>query len=494
MSGLRTFALNGVAVIALTAWCARPAEAQFGGVAGGAGAGGFGGAAAAGGAGGISAAGGAGGAAAAGGAGAAGNMAGGIFVDAQGVVKPVFGGDPGGKLSQKRIEAEARKQIPRDMHTFSPLRKVSLVRLERACAEYADDHKNVPPEMHYLAGLQRIDYVFVSPDTKDVIIAGPAEGFAFDAVGRAVGATTGRPPLRLDDLMVALRSVERGGDLGVSIDPRPENLAALNRWVAENSTATDTATAMARYDTMAQILGMQDVKIWGVPAESHFGQVLLEADYRMKRISIGLETIRGVKSHLSMVGSSGNSVQRWWFVPFYDKFTRSADGNAFQLAGQRAQLLSQEEIIGQAGERANSATTRRTTQKWARHFTDKFPEVAAHAAVFAELQNLIDLAVVSALLKKERIPERVDWKMSLFLDAQRAAVRKENVPRQVASSSNARANGKGVIGLVSGGVRVDPLGVVRSLEFYDDADGKLEAVRENAETPKDAEKHPWWWD
>jgi hypothetical protein len=84
--------------------------------------------------------------------------------------------------------------------------------------------------------------------------------------------------------------------------------------------------------------------------------------------------------------------------------------------------------------------------------------------------------------------------MSLFLDAQRAAVRKENVPRQVASSSNARANGKGVIGLVCGGVKIDPLGTVRSLEFYDDADAKLEAVREKAERPKDAEKHPWWWD
>jgi hypothetical protein len=421
-------------------------------------------------------------------------MAGGIFVDAQGVVKPVFGGDPGGKLSQKRVEVEARKQLPSDMNAFSPLRKVSLVRLEAACAEYADNRKNVPPEMHYLAGLQRIDYVFVSPETHDIIIAGPAEGFAFDAVGRAVGATTGRPPMRLDDLMVALRSIERGGQLGCSIDPKPESLANLNRWAAENSTPTDTNRAMARYETMAQILGMQDVKIWGVPAESHFGQVLVEADYRMKRISIGLETVRGVKSHLSMVGTGGNSVQRWWFVPYYDKFSRSDDGLAFHLAGQRAQLLSQEEVVGDKGERSNAAVTRQSTQKWARHFTEKFPEIAARAPVFAELQNLIDLAVVSALLKKERLPERVGWKMSLFLDPERAAIRKENVPRQLATTANSRMAGRTVVGIVCGGVKIDPMATVRTLEYYEDADGKLAAEREKSQTPHNAEKHPWWWD
>ena len=53
-----------------------------------------------------------------------------------------------------------------------------------------------PLDIQYLGGLQRIDYLFVLPDTKDIVIAGPAEGFANDAVGRAVGITTGRPPLR----------------------------------------------------------------------------------------------------------------------------------------------------------------------------------------------------------------------------------------------------------------------------------------------------------
>ena len=35
----------------------------------------------------------------------------------------------------------------------------------------------LPDEVKYLAGLQRVQYVFVDPETKDVILAGPAEGW-----------------------------------------------------------------------------------------------------------------------------------------------------------------------------------------------------------------------------------------------------------------------------------------------------------------------------
>ena len=51
---------------------------------------------------------------------------------------------------------------------------------------------------------------------------------------------------------------------------------------------------------MAEILGMQDVRTFGVPAESHFAQVLVEADYLMKRIAVGLSTGR-----VRVIGNAG---------------------------------------------------------------------------------------------------------------------------------------------------------------------------------------------
>src|SRR5204863_236067 len=82
------------------------------------------------------------------------------------------------------------------------------------------------------------------------------------------------PPLRLDDLFVAFRVVERGGELGCSIDPREQNLAALNQWLAQNSAAASADSVKARFPKMAQVLGRQDVRIFGVPGGSYCAERL----------------------------------------------------------------------------------------------------------------------------------------------------------------------------------------------------------------------------
>jgi hypothetical protein len=421
----------------------------------------------------------------------------GILIDADGVVKPQFRRSKHAKLDKKRREAEAAKTLSAEVNTASPLRKVSLVQLEAACEECVQNGKPIPEEVAYLAGLQRIDYLFVYPDKQDLVIAGPAEGFLYDESGRAVGVSTGRPPLRLDDLLVALRRMQSGGDLGCSIDPVQERLAALTRYVANNSTPAPSSVAKARYRRMARILGMHDVRIWGVPPGSHFARTLLEADYRMKLISVGLEPsgVRGLKSHLSMLRPGGNSMQRWWFTPLYDAFTVSEDGNAFQFAGQRAQLLSQNEVVSNSGRRADAHVTRATTQRFSRAFTQKFPELANTSPVFAELQNLIDLAVLAALLKKESLPQKVGWEMALFLDAVRAPIATGTVPSQVPAVANFRESGSRLIlGLVGGGVKIDPQRTLARVDFRKDTTDVIKGLRTESFGRARPKAHAWWWD
>src|SRR5437899_1335790 len=103
--------------------------------------------------------------------GTAGNTSGGIFVDAQGVVRPMFQQDKSGRLDKKRRHELAGRSLPGDLNEYSPLRKVSLVQLETACESYARDKQHVSSEMQFLAGLQRIDYVFVYPAEHDIVIA-----------------------------------------------------------------------------------------------------------------------------------------------------------------------------------------------------------------------------------------------------------------------------------------------------------------------------------
>jgi hypothetical protein len=423
-----------------------------------------------------------------------GNNLGGIAIDAAGVVTPAFAKETTARLNQKRQQALAAEHLPGDVNVLSPLRKVSLVRLEKASREFADQNRHVPVEMQFLAGLQRIDYVFVYPETGDLVIAGPAEGFAPNAIGRVLGVTTNRPPLRFDDLIVALRTVPQASLIGCSIDPTQQGLVQFNDYLRRNSFATTTAVIEQRFHEMARAMGPQDVSVFGVPANSHFASVLVEADYRMKLMSVGLERPKIAKwqSHLQLVGSGGNTLQRWWFTPLYDAFRQSADGNAFQFSGQRVQLMSQSEQVSASGQRSAAALQAQSIEKFAKQFTERYEDVAEVSPIFAELQNIIDLAILAALFEKEQLPERVSWSMELFLDEDRTPLAKGNSPSTVASVCNYRRAGSSIVGLVGGGVTITPSQLLRQVSF--ECSGNRELESSSRESVPPAELKTWWWD
>lgn len=421
--------------------------------------------------------------------------AGGIKIDAAGVVSVVIGTDSAGTLDKKRRELVAKKSLNADINQSSELRFLSLVEWERQIEKHLAEKSAIPDEVFYLAGLQQITDVFVLPETKDLVIAGPAEGFAPDAVGRMIGVNSGRPTLRLDDFVVALRTLRQARDIGCSIDPVPERLAELQRFIKQGGAATADVVE-ARFKQMDDILGLQNVRIDGVSPDTHFAVALVEADYRMKRIAMGHENpgVKGLKSHLSMLGANGNTMQRWWFVPLYDGIYRSEDGLAFRFAGQRLQLLAEEEIADAQGNRSGAATTRISTKAFAKQFTEKFPELAAKSPIFGELQNLTDWAVFVALLQKERLADKVDWKMVTLLDEQRLGVPTFNAPKQVPSSVNYKKAGSMIVGLVGGGVLLHPNQTLnKSISPAPDGQ-RLESIRQTAASTERSDTHRWWWD
>ena len=456
--------------------CGSSANAQFGG--GGNTGGGFGG-----GGGGF---GGGGGGFGGGGGGFGG---GGILIDATGVVsRTVVNNRISAGLARRKMAASAEKFLPQNINSPSELRLISLPRLEAECERLARSGADVPEEIRYLGGLQRIDYVFVDPDSNDVIIGGPAEGFAPNVSGRVVGLTTGRPPLHLDDLLVALRT--RVGDLvGCSIDPVPKNLAAMNRWIKANSTPTSAAIAHQRYGTMAKILGKQDITVWGVPEDSHFAVTLVEADYQMKLIAGGIEKprVRGLNSHLALTRPGSNSIQRWWFAPLYERIERTDDSTAWHFVGQRAKLLAQEELSDESGHRSAAATTRLSVRKFAKQFTDKFPKLVEAAPVYAELQNLFDLIVLNTLLRQQ-LADLAGWQPNAFLNADLLPIRTYHVPKQVQSVANTKNVGRLVIGLITGGVQIRADRLVARPELA--TDDILQVTAKAAKSNSDV----WWWD
>ncbi len=423
-----------------------------------------------------------------------GNQAG-ILIDAAGVVHPQVFAATSAKLDRERRDAFVQTQ-PSDLQSLVERRMVSLVHLQEACAVARERGEPLGEEVKSLAGLQRIDFLFVDEASGDLVIAGPAEGFVPDASGRMIGMTTGRPTLRLEDLVVAIQAILGGThSLGCSIDPQPERLARMQQYIRRNSSATSPAGAAQRYRQMAEILGRQQVSVFGVPPDTHFAQVLVEADFRMKRISLGTEPsgIRGLSSHLSLLKPNGNSIQRWWFVPLYDGFYTTDDRSAFQLVGQRVQLVAQEEVVNSQGQRSDAAFTRASTEQFAKMFTLKYPELAERSPIFAELQNLIDLAVMVALIERERLAERVGWSLGMLAESTAGIVSRYRVPLEVESETMYRRASRGMILGLVGGVTIDTSAVISHLEAAD-ASMRLEGARVDCVHRQRSETHAWWWD
>lgn len=423
---------------------------------------------------------------------------GGILIDAAGVIAPGFVNDTTNRLDKKRQAALASVVLDADLRRPSPNRKVSLVRLAEAVEAALASGEALPQEVRAVAGVTRIDALYVDPERRDLVIAGPAEGFAPDETGRLRGIESGRPTLWLEDLAIAFRTIPANQYVGCSIDPVPEQLAAFTRFVAQNSTAASPQVIEARFRKMAEVLGNHDVSVSGVPADSRFARILVAADYRMKRISMGLEApgVKGLRSHLAMLGGGGNSLQRWWFVPYYEGLYRTPDGLAFEWTGPRLQLLSQEEVANSAGERQAAATTRLTTQGFAKQFTERFPDLANQSPVFAELQALTDWCLLVAVLEREGLYEKLGWQPTVFRDAERWPHVAGPIPQQVPAMANAKRASSGlIVGLVGGGVTIDIRRLVPPPEGWStDPQRRLDARRAEDLAVERPMAHPWWWD
>lgn len=461
-----------------------------------------------------------------------GTGAAGVFVDADGVLQSAVRPDQSGLLKKRREQAQAaarRKGADgpavdsgnRDFERPSPWRLVSLPRLEAACREYAEANKPVPTDMEYLAGLQRIEAVFAFPETGEILIAGPAEGVAIDPWGRGVGVNSGGAALRLEDLVVLLRGMS-GNEFGCSIDPDTGRLAELQRFLSTNNGPSTAAAVKSRFERLDDILGLQNVRVFGLPADSHAAAVLVEADYVMKRVGLGIDhpPVKGFRSHLAMLGPGANTMQRWWFTPLYEPFVTTDDRLAWNFAGPRVQLSAEHEIVDRQGRRSSAGgTTPITTEKYAKQFNERFDALATVVPSFAQLRGVFDLALVTALLRREGWSDKCGWPMTLFLDEQQMTVSHRNVPRQVRSLVNHKnVNGSLIIGLVGGGVTFNALATLetRRDERRPETAGREGStrpgespsgearesettIRARLEQRKSATKPPearerWWWD
>ncbi len=426
----------------------------------------------------------------------------GVLVDAKGLLQKGLARSAGASLTKVR-EASLVSNGNRDVLKSSTLRKVSLTRLEREVQLRRLMGQSPDEAMQALAGLQRIQYVLVYPETGDIVIAGPAGEWTKDAEGRTVSVEKGRPVVQLDDLIVALQSVQDGeGVFGCSINPRNENLVRAKEFLEESSKRPLKAGQREAWvGQLRDLVGVQDISVFGIDPRTRAARVLVEADYRMKLVGMGLEEgVLGVTSYLDSLQANKDGVVppmdvlRWWFAVNYDAVQATEAHDAFELRGQGVKVMSENELLTERGDRVHTGKADHLNRQFTESFTKNFPALAAKYPVYAELQNIFDLALVAALIKAQDLPSQTGWHMTYFGDSERCSPELGVAPREVESIVNHRViNRTQVVVGVSGGVSVDVRGLVASDRLKVDTYGKLQANRAGSK-PKTLAADAWWWD
>lgn len=387
-----------------------------------------------------------------------GQAVGGISIDAHGIVRNL---DPEAsqELATRRRDLLAR--TPDAGGRATPLRKVSLGGLCKAVADFSASGRPLPPEILFLGGLEQVTHLFVDPDGHDIVLAGPADSAAIDGAGNVVGAANGRPLLHLEDLIVALRAIEgaRAGGVRCSIDPSPEGVMKLQRYLAGLKTIGTNPEATLR--SMENVLGPQKVTVGGVPTESRIARVLVAADYRLKRIGMGLEPsgVAALPSYLSMVppgATSGATLPRFWLEAEYDPLVRDPDELAWKISGRRMKCLTATDIVAPGGPARGKAPADKVAEAWCATMTEHYEELARQQPVFAELVNCVDLAVVAALIHGRQLDTRAGLDLAPLVDPTRLALPVYEAPATLATVATGFKKGSRWIVSASGGIQFQP--------------------------------------
>lgn len=423
----------------------------------------------------------------------------GVFISPEGVLRIKMFGDAG--VLVKKWQADAKARLPGDLAKGSPLRKISLNRLEAAVAEKLAAGKPTTEEMNFLAGLTKLQYVFYYPDTKDIVIAGPAEPFGWDASGRALGVDSGRAVLDLQDLIVALRAYHPGGnptqEIAVSIDPTQEGLKKMQQFLVSIRGKVQPGDSGVIVDGLKENLGLQNVTVLGISPETHFAQVLVEADYRMKLIGIGIEKppvkMASYVDKASAAQVSANAMQRWFFVPNYECVRVSDDELAMELVGEGVKLIGENELVRADGTRAGGAKGNKASELFCQGFTEKYPQIASRVAVYAQMRNLIDLSIAAAYIQQQDMYGKSGWKMEFFGDESACPVQICETPKTVETACTAVWKGSTLMTPVGGGVKIETLKALEKGSLLKDEKGTVHAAHEQVKL-KDLAKSQWWWD
>lgn len=426
----------------------------------------------------------------------------GVKVSPSGLLQRQSAEEQSGQLTAMGVQAR-KADLNEDVAQHSSLRIVSLTRLEQAVARRIEEGLPIPETMSQLAGLSQIQYVMAMPETNEIVIAGPANGWNYNEQGQAISLNDGRPTLQLDDLVTVLRTFAKGqSDFGCSINTREEGIRSLKEFVGKSQAKGDMSPAAVKpwVKQIQSKLGRQDIVVWGVPADSRVARVIVEADYRMKLIGINKldagKEIPGYFDLLSVAEQKNKSAidaLRWWLTLQCDAIVHSTDKNVFEIQGSSVLCLSENQFLTAEGKHLPTGQSEPTNRQFAQNFTNNYAKLAKADPVFADAQNIFSMALCSALIQDENLRGKTGWNMGVFAPNGAYAPASYPVPTEVDSVVNHRVyRGKDIVVQAAGGVRCNVSSITKDPNRNKNSE-KLDTVATTTQAPE-LPAGRWWWD
>ncbi|HWM91274.1 MAG TPA: DUF1598 domain-containing protein [Thermoanaerobaculia bacterium] len=308
-----------------------------------------------------------------------------------------------------------------------PLRAVSLRALQQtlaACAPRGD----CPEETLLFGKLTQVLGYTLDPENRDVLVYGLAD--------------PGLPQIHVEDFVVALRSswlkyAEMKGDTlvythpGCDIRPEPAlvlKLHDVSRQFHGSSSPGETEAAIKNWQ---QTCGQpQEVSVLGIPFDTRFAHVMVIADYDMKRLADGSDSLDlpGLESMMDMelrsvedalrqqrpVGLKAG-MNRFWLTPG-DQLYEEADGITWLSSGP---VHIRTHAIGAdaSGELGDTAGSDPTAEDFAHRFSVLYDKVAEQRPIYRELRTLFQIYALTQVLRFRGAPDEVGLDLAYFLES-----------------------------------------------------------------------------
>jgi len=170
--------------------------------------------------------------------------------------------------------------------------------------------------------------------------------------------------------------------------------------------------------------------VFGIPYDTRFAKVMVEADYYMKRLVDGSVTL-DIEGFLSLTDITLNIIRedikknseisvpmstlnRFWFYPGENVFLE--DKGIILINKSDVKLLTEEEFITKKGEVGGTGKANSLAEYFAHTFSSKYAEIAKQKPIYAELEGLFRFVAISRIMKQKDAISEAGINLNYLLD------------------------------------------------------------------------------